>query len=266
MLNRRLDDAIPFQWHHHPELELTLTLNSTGQRFVGDHVGSYGHGDLVLVGPNLPHTWASREKLDPASPHVALVLWFRQDWLDAMIAGSVELRPVRDLIERSVTGLTFAPETGLSLVAEYQALFDQPPMQRLLGLVSILARLSEDGTAQPLSRIVPRPADGSRSRLDRVLTHLHQHYAEPVAMPELAEIAALSVSGLHRLFVRHTRTSISAYVTGLRIGDACSRLSSTDQPIQHIAEAVGYASLANFNRQFKASRGMTPRDYRNRFR
>ena len=61
MLNRRLDEAIPFQWHHHPEFELTLTLNSRGERFIGDHVGSYEPGDLVLVGPNLPHSWASRE-------------------------------------------------------------------------------------------------------------------------------------------------------------------------------------------------------------
>ena len=49
LLNRRLDDAIPFQWHHHPEFELTLTLNSVGQRFVGDSVGNYAHGGLVLV-------------------------------------------------------------------------------------------------------------------------------------------------------------------------------------------------------------------------
>ena len=51
MLNRRLQDGIPFQWHHHPELELTLTLNSRGLRFVGDHVGEYGDGDLVLWDP-----------------------------------------------------------------------------------------------------------------------------------------------------------------------------------------------------------------------
>src|SRR5690554_1953047 len=82
MLNRRLDDAIPFQWHHHPEFELTLTLNSEGQRFIGDHVGSYGHADLVLVGPNLPHTWASRAKRDSAEPHIALVLWFRREWIE----------------------------------------------------------------------------------------------------------------------------------------------------------------------------------------
>ena len=265
MLNRRLDDAIPFEWHHHPELELTLTLNSVGQRFVGDHVGSYGHGDLVLVGPNLPHTWASRDKLDATGPHVALVLWFEREWLEAMINGSVELRPVRDLIDRSVTGLAFSPETGLALQGEVEAIFALPPLQRLLGLVSILGRLSGE-RPQPLSRVAPRAAEGSRSRLDRVLTHLHQHYTEPASLPELAEIAALSVSGLHRLFTRHTRTSIGAYVTGLRIGDACSRLSSTDQPVQHVADAVGYASLANFNRQFRTSRGMTPREYRGRFR
>jgi len=63
-----------------------------------------------------------------------------------------------------------------------------------------------------------------------------------------------------------TRTSIGTYVTSLRIGDACSRLSSTTQPIQHVADAVGYASLANFNRQFRALRGMTPREYRGWFR
>lgn len=265
MLNRRLDDAIPFQWHHHPELELTLTLNSVGQRFVGDHVGSYGHGDLVLVGPNLPHTWASRDKLDAGAPHVALVLWFEKEWIEAMIAGSVELRPLRDLIERSTGGLAFGPEVGLALRDEFEAVFVLPPMQRLLALVGILGRLAGEA-AQPLSSVAPPAMEGSRSRLDRVLTHLHQHYDEPVALPELAEIAALSVSGLHRLFTRHTRTSISTYVTGLRIGDACSRLSSTDQPIQHVADAVGYASLANFNRQFKALRGMTPREYRGRFR
>src|SRR5262245_946906 len=81
MLNRRLDDGIPFQWHHHPEFELTLTLNSRGQRFIGDHVGTYEDGDLVLVGSNLPHTWSSNLKIDDGGPHVALVLWFSPEWV-----------------------------------------------------------------------------------------------------------------------------------------------------------------------------------------
>ncbi|WP_212744130.1 hypothetical protein [Ramlibacter sp. 2FC] len=56
LFDRQLPD-FPFNWHYHPEFELTLTLNSEGMRFVGDHIESYGDGDLVLVGPNLPHAW-----------------------------------------------------------------------------------------------------------------------------------------------------------------------------------------------------------------
>ncbi|MDC6128320.1 AraC family ligand binding domain-containing protein, partial [Burkholderia gladioli] len=64
--HRRLS-RIPFEWHHHPEYELTLTLNSRGKRYIGDSVAAYGADDLVLVPPNLPHTWASNRSIDAAA-------------------------------------------------------------------------------------------------------------------------------------------------------------------------------------------------------
>ncbi|KAB2667964.1 helix-turn-helix transcriptional regulator [Ochrobactrum sp. LMG 5442] len=266
MLNRRLDDAIPFEWHHHPEFELTLTLNSRGQRFIGNHVAEYDHGDLVLIGPDLPHTWASREKLDETKPHVALVFWFRREWIDGLTGGSVELAPIRRLISDAGTALAFDPALGRRLSADFEALFLHPPAQRLIGLLTILARLAEERTRQPLSSVIPQQYVGDRSRIDRVLVHIHKHYHAPLRMEELAEIAFLSISGLHRLFQRHIQMSVSEYVIALRIGESCSRLSGTNQPIQHIAAEVGYASLANFNRQFRRLRGMSPREYRNSFR
>jgi len=266
MLNRRLDDAIPFEWHHHPEFELTLTLNSRGQRFIGNHVAEYDHGDLVLIGPDLPHTWASREKLDETKPHVALVFWFRREWIDGLTWGSVELAPIRRLISDAGTALAFDPALGRRLSADFEALFLHPPTQRLFGLLTILARLAEERTRQPLSSVIPQQHVGDRSRIDRVLVHIHKHYHAPLRMEELAEIAFLSISGLHRLFQRHTQMSVSEYVIALRIGESCSRLSGTNQPIQHIAAEVGYASLANFNRQFRRLRGMSPREYRMSFR
>ncbi|MBB3218871.1 AraC-like DNA-binding protein [Ochrobactrum sp. RC6B] len=266
MLNRRLDDAIPFEWHHHPEFELTLTLNSRGQRFIGNHVAEYDHGDLVLIGPDLPHTWASREKLDETKPHVALVFWFRREWIDGLTGGSVELAPIRRLISDAGTAPAFDPALGRRLSADFEALFLHPPAQRLIGLLTILARLAEERTRQPLSSVIPQQHVGDRSRIDRVLVHIHKHYHAPLRMEELAEIAFLSVSGLHRLFQRHTQMSVSEYLIALRIGESCSRLSGTNQPIQHIAAEVGYASLANFNRQFRRLRGMSPREYRMSFR
>jgi AraC-like DNA-binding protein len=267
-LDRRLDDAIPFQWHHHPEYELTLTLNSRGQRFVGDHIGSYGDGDLVLVGPNLPHTWASREKLDAARPHVALVMWFRPDWAAALTATLGELQPVAALLARASRGLQFSEAAAAVVRPAVEELFRRPPPERLLGLLRVLLLLAGDETAVPLASpaAVQSPAAAGRGRIDRVLDYIHRHYPAGIAVADLADLAALSPSGLHRLFKRHTRQTVTDYVMRLRIGEACAMLSAGSQPIAHIAEAVGYASLANFNRQFKALKQVTPRAYRRRFR
>lgn len=265
MLNRRLDDGIPFQWHHHPELELTLTLNSRGQRFIGDHAGSYDEGDLVLVGANLPHTWHSTERIEDNAPHVALVLWFGQDWLSDLADSAVELRPLHDLVTRSRTGLRFSTATSNAVRQQYEALFSQQPEARLFGLMQLLLRLAHDDDVEELSSAYETVSSGSRDRIDRVLDYLHTHYTGDLRLEALAGIAALSRSGLHRLFYKHTQSTISDYLIRLRIAEACARLSGTGQPIQHIAVDVGYGSLANFNRHFRRLRGMTPREYRKHF-
>jgi len=269
MLNRRLQDGIPFQWHHHPEFELTLTLNSRGLRFIGDQVGEYDDGDLVLLGPNLPHTWASREAVRAGEPHVALVLWFDLEWAQRVTAGFVEFRKVDDLLARARHGVQFSLDLSTAVRGEYTRLFEQPPVERLLGLMGLLNRIAYDGSGRPLaSDAFRRPSEqtDNRDRIDRVLAYIHEHYTQELTLQELTDVAALSVSGLHRMFRKHARTNVSEYITRIRIGDACARLASTEQPIAHIADAVGYGTFANFNRQFKQLTSMTPREYRAYFR
>ena len=266
MLDRRLDDRIPFEWHHHPEYELTLTLNSKGQRFIGDHVGEYGDGDLVLVGPNLPHTWSSREKIDEGAPHIALVFWFRQEWINEFIGAAVEFAPIRRLFANAISGLAFEPEVGRSLADRFRKAFTLEPGERLMTALGILLDLAEQRRVGHLASAVPPVTAESRSRIDRVLQYLHQEYSRPIRMRDLADLAALSESGLHRMFAKHTSATVSAYLARLRIGDACAKLSGTDQPIAQIAADVGYENLSNFNRQFRSIRGITPREYRMSFR
>ena len=267
MLNRRLDDAIPFQWHHHPEYELTLTLNSRGQRFIGDHIGQYDDGDLVLIGPYLPHTWSSIDKPDPAQPHIALVMWFLPDWADHLTAKFPELRSTGAMLTRAAAGLRFSPATSAAARPLIETLFQRPPTERFLLLLQVLSLLAADRAATPLAATAPNTAGptADRTRIDRVLNHIHQNFAEPLTIATLADIAALSPSGLHRTFLRHTSQTVSQYLIRLRIGRACALLSSTALPIGQIAGDVGYDSLANFNRQFKALKGNTPRQYRQAF-
>ena len=188
MLNRRLEDGIPFQWHHHPEFELTLTLNSRGLRFIGDHVGEYDEGDLVLLGPNLPHTWASRERVRVGEPHVALVLWFDLEWAQRVTAGFVEFRKVDDLLARARRGVEFSSQLSAAVRHEYTSLFEQPPVERLLGLMRVLNDLAQDGSGRPLASDVYRSSQQSdnRERIDRVLAHIHEHYTQELTLQELA--------------------------------------------------------------------------------
>ena len=250
-----------------PNIELTLTLNSRGQRFIGDHIGDYDDGDLVLIGPYLPHTWSSIDKADPAEPHIALVMWFLPDWADHLTAKFPELRSVGAMLTRAAAGLHFSPATSAAARPLVEALFQRPPTERFLLLLQVLSLLAADRNAIPLAATAPNTTGptAERTRIDRVLDHIHANFAEPITITALSDIAALSPSGLHRIFLRHTHQTVSQYLIRLRIGRACALLSATALPIAQIAADVGYDSLANFNRQFKALKGATPRQYRQAF-
>ena len=268
MLNRRLDDGIPFQWHFHPEFELTLTLNSRGQRYIGDNVSNYDEGDLVLLGPNLPHTWCSAEKLDASQPHIALVMWFTENWGASVTGMLAELKPLATLLQRAGRGIVFSPAIAEAARPIIESIPPSAPVGRLSRLMEVLALLATDRQAQPIAgpaanrRRVDSP---DRARVERVLDYLHAHYRDRISIGDLADVAALSASGFHRLFRRHTQLTVTDYVAQLRVGQACALLVNSERPIAHVADDVGYANLANFNRQFRALKGMTPREFRRSF-
>jgi AraC-like DNA-binding protein len=268
LLDRKLDDGIPFQWHYHPEYELTLTLNSRGQRYIGDSIAAYDDGDLVLLGPNLPHTWCSAERIGGGRPHHALVMWFTEEWAASLTGPLAEMRGVAAMLGRAGRGIAFSGAAAARVRPAIEAIPAQKPAERLLALIGVLTALAEDGDARPIAgpgsnRVAAHTPD--KARVERVLDHIHAHYREPIAVETLADLACLSPSGFHRLFRRHTRLTASEYVAELRIGQACSFLINTTRPIAHVADDVGYRNLANFNRQFRALKGMTPRAFRRSF-
>lgn len=266
--HRRLNACIPFNWHYHREFELTLTLNSQGQRYVGDNIESYDDGDLVLLGSNLPHTWMSQHKLNDTQPHVAHVFWISPDWLNAVVETLVELRPIKPMLLNSNRGIIFSAETARAVRAIVVNMDHLSPAGRVTSLIEVFTILAEDRKFRLLC--APRLGNGAISptdkpRIDRALEYIHKHYESEIAMADLAELAALSVSGLHRLFKRHTRQTVGEYIAQLRIGKACSLLISTDRPISNIADEAGYSSLSHFNRQFLAIKQVTPREFRRSF-
>lgn len=263
----RREPEFPFNWHYHPEFELTLTLNSIGERFIGDHVASYADGDLILVGPNLPHAWQSRAAADATQPHRALVIWFTAEWVQGLIEHNPELAPLGAMLAESARGLAFSDPACGAARSRLLALVDAAPAMRWLGLLEVLLLLANDAGRQMLALqgFVAAASVRDRERLDRVLSYLHAHYCKPVRLATLAGIAAMSESQLQRFFKCCTRMSVSDYLLQLRIGRACSLLLESDRPVALIAAEAGYRHPSYFTRQFRAAKGMTPLEFRRQF-
>lgn len=50
-------DAMVNNWHYHPEFEILYLKKSAGTWLIGDHIGHFQCGDVVLLGSNLPHCY-----------------------------------------------------------------------------------------------------------------------------------------------------------------------------------------------------------------
>ena len=258
---------LPFLWHYHPEFELTLTLNARGQRYVGDSLAGFEPGDLVLLGPNQPHTWAACERLDDSQPMLAIVVWFTADWLSRLVQGWPELRSLGRLVDDAGRGLHFSRETVAQVQPLMLSLKSLDPAGRLPVLLQVLTRLASAPSAQALATHSFAPAgDKVQDRLTRVLDRLHADLVDPPAIRQLADEAALSVGAFHRFFKRHTGMTVLDYVAQLRVGTACQLLIATERPIRIVAAEAGYANLAHFNRQFLQRKRLTPREFRARHR
>ncbi|HYD84278.1 MAG TPA: cupin domain-containing protein, partial [Opitutus sp.] len=107
---RRFEEpTFPAPYHTHPEIELTYIVSSHGRRFVGDSIEQFGPGDLVLIGSNLPHRWASDTPPPKAGRRWAtsLVVQFLPDCLGAHFWNQPEFAAIATLLARAQAGLVF---------------------------------------------------------------------------------------------------------------------------------------------------------------
>ena len=81
----------------------------------------------------------------------------------------------------------------------------------------------------------------------------------PVRLGDAAALAGMTPEAFCRYF---KRVSGRTFVNEVRVGRACRLLIESAMPITDIAYTVGFGSVANFNRQFRRMKGVTPRAYR----
>lgn len=250
-----------FGWHQHPEWELTLIEQGAGMRYVGDSVARFGAMDLVLLGPDLPHTWSS------SVPGRAWVWQFSQGWVEGLEEWVPELKPVLRLLAQGAGGLHFRPAAAQQVAKIFHAAMEAQGLARVVEMWRALdflagqrgvGRLASAGYAGRRRAIPPH--------LAKVCRFLHEHAHEPLSQAALARQAGMAASSFARSFRRAMGQTLVQFLHEVRIGQAARELIETERSILQISLDAGFANLSNFNRTFRKLTGQTPTAYRKLYR
>jgi len=106
------------------------------------------------------------------------------------------------------------------------------------------------------------------SRHDRGTRHalefIHEHFAEPLTLPQVARVAGFAPNYFGNLLKRNEGVTFARYVQDLRVNHAKKILSGTTLAIEQVRRLSGFRSRTHFHRAFKARLNITPLEYRAR--
>jgi len=249
-----------WQYHYHPEFEIACVLRGSGTRHIGNHFSTYQNGDIVFVGPNLPHAGFG---LNSHGPHEEIVIQVKEDVLNELIAQRPEMAAIKKLLADSKHGIYFTGLTKKEITKKIVRLLKLPPFERLLQLISILHMMavSEEfeliNPSTDLSSLIKK----NNARLQKIFTYVEQHYNETINIQKAAGIAHLSVPSFCNYFKKVMNTTFTDFVNQYRIQRACQLLQQ-EKTIAETSFECGFNNVAYFNKVFKATTKKTPSEFK----
>lgn len=265
-LIRCLDHGYPTplaRWHCHDEYELHLITSTSGKAFVGDWIGPFEPGHLVLCGPRLPHNWISMDIPPEGVVKRDLVIQFQHAPIEQACQTIPELKELLPLLERSRRGIEFF---GLSRRAEahWHAVKAARGLGRLAAFCEFASDLARASDYRLLSTVQLKgiESDAELDQINTIVKAITDDVASAQTAAEVASGLGMSESRFSRFFRRATGNTFTDFVNHVRINRACQLLMESDRYITNIGFEVGFNNIANFNRRFLEIKGMTPREYR----
>lgn len=247
-------------WHFHPQYELTYIKGSIGTKFIGDFVGPYEPGELVLLSSNLPHCWKDQANQEAQARSTVI------QWNEGIFASVPELEKLFRMFQVAAQGIIFNLEDQAHILARV----DRLPLlvgQRLyLELLGLLLDLST-GDFSTLSNAQFRQhlSPEFSSRMAKIHDFIEMHYQRKIYLRELAQLVNMSEQSFSRFFSRVMGRPFFSFLNEYRINVAGRMLIDTDWSVAQIGFACGYESLPFFHKQFNKFKTETPSRYRKRY-
>ena len=198
---KRIGRKLYFNWHYHHEYEITLILSGKGQFFVGSNVYNYENMNMILVGPDVPHAFASDISL-PSTSSVSVIIQFSRSRIGLEHPSRIDFLPVYRLFKNAGGGIQFSRETAVEVMRVVEPLEADSGLPGLIDLLRIIDLLTKDDDSKILYTN-PVPSDLSSKELsmvEKVRHFVFQNFYGDISLSDAAGIANLSVPSFCRFF------------------------------------------------------------------
>jgi AraC-like DNA-binding protein len=261
------------EYHFHPEYELKYVIKSKGKRFVGDSIENFQEGDLILLGPNIPHYWNNdpvyfkRDDLEVS----AFLVMFTEDFLGEKFFLLPEMSPIKNLLNKARGGIFFpnADKKGIPIKLKNLISCDGP--LKIMALLDILFELTKVEIRPLLTETFVTElqllnfSEGSLWRLKKVHEYVNSNFQNKIQIQDVAKKANMTSHAFCKYFKKSTKKTFMTFLAELRICHAKKLLIENNQAISNICYASGFENLSNFNRKFKAITNMTPKEFKSQY-
>jgi AraC-like DNA-binding protein len=259
-------------FHFHPECELVYTISGTGKRIIGDKIEVFGPGDMVFLGPNIPHVWYSDPSFyqkDADLHSIAIVLYFSKNIFGENFYHLEESRLLKEFFSKAERGLKISGTTHENVTSLLIKMNESTGLQRIVYLVQMLDCLTASKDIEALASITYKNSYDTKDnhKIDEVFLYLNKNFMRDISMPEVAELCHMTPQSFCRFFKSRTKSTFIDFLNDIRISHARKLLmESDDQTIAEIAYLCGYKNLSNFNKLFKIKTKLTPKEYKRNLR
>lgn len=254
-------------WHFHPEYELVLIRKGEGKRFVGDNIAVFKPGDLVLLGPNIPHWYRSDSVYYnnlPGLESQSLVIQFVEDFLGNQFFQAPETAAIRQVLRKAQKGLELYGSLKEEVTETMLRIRKLTGMDKLMAFLSLLNNISRSQEYRVLSEEVSGANINTidSARINKVYEYVMSNFQEQITIKEAADLIHMCSSAFCRYFKKRTRKTFTSFLNEIRIGHACKLLIEEEMSITEICYESGFNNISYFNRQFKTLKNTTPQLFR----
>jgi transcriptional regulator GlxA family with amidase domain len=100
-------------------------------------------------------------------------------------------------------------------------------------------------------------------RINVVFNYVKDHFQEPIALEEVADLVSMTIPSFCRYFKKITNKTFTTFVNEYRIVHASKLLAEKPMSINEVCFESGFNNFSHFNKSFKAYTGKSASQYRN---